>query len=356
VLSLGVLHGVLVQRQPFSAEDIAAFAARHAEDPAFAGPGVFFYEPFDLRTHVQPRVEYLPGRVEAKGSFASADLHVPSADLMEPNGIDVRAYFDALASGQQAEFERRYLYDVTPTRDDRPFFFDMLRYDRAASWGYAHVRVLVGLLGSVLLLSVLLILLPVWGRSTASGRFNLRALGYFASVGLGFLFVEVWLLHRFAMYLGHQSRSLVIVLSSLLLATGLGALFGERLWPEPRRRVRVACAGLLIWLGLGALGLTALQEQTWSLALPLKALITLGFVLPLGALLGLPFPAGLAWVEREARAAAPWCIGVNAFASVLASVLVVPLSMFAGYAAVLATGIVLYAAAGLLSRSFETGL
>jgi hypothetical protein len=64
-------------------------------------------------------------------------------------------------------------------------------------------------------------------------------------------------------------------------------------------------------------------------------------------------PAGLAWVARQAPAAAPWCIGVNAFASVVASAVVVPASMFAGYSAVLAAGAALYAVAGALSRGFD---
>jgi hypothetical protein len=352
VLSVGVLHGVLVQRRPLSPADAAAFAARYSGPDPGAGVRIFFYEPFGLVTQAQPRLEYVPGRVEAPGSLASADLGIQPADLLAPDGTDVRAFFDALSRDRLAEFQSRYNFDVAPTRDDRPFFFDIFRYDRAATWSYYHVRVLLGLLGSVLLLSVLLIVLPVWGRRASSAGFNWRALGYFGAIGLGFLCVEVWLLHRFGMYLGHQSRSLVVVLAGLLLATGVGALFGERLWPEPRRRVAIACVGVWVWIGLGALGLEPIQDASWSLAFPLKALLALGFVLPLGALLGLPFPAGLGWVEREARLAAPWCIGVNAFASVLASVAVVPLSMFVGYGAVLATGLAMYAAAGLLSRRF----
>lgn len=353
VLSLGLLHGVLVQKQPFSDEDAAEFAARFApDDPDFDGLRIFFYEPFGFPMQTPARIEYLPGRVHAPGSLDHAELALDPATLAPTDGSDVRAYFDALARGELARFQRRYSCDVAPTSDDRPFFFDLFRYDLAPTWSYHHVRVLVGLLGSVLLLSVLLIVIPVWGRRTASARFNLRALGFFASIGLGFLLVEVWLLHRFAMYLGHQSRSLVIVLSTLLCATGTGALLGERLWPEPRKRVLIASAGVAIWAGMGWFGLGALQELSWTLPLWARAVLTVSYVTPLGAVLGLPFAAGLRWVEREARSAAPWCIGINAFASVLASVAVVPLSMFAGYSAVLAAGLGLYLAAGWLARGF----
>ena len=46
---------------------------------------------------------------------------------------------------------------------------------------------------------------------------------YFGAIGLGFMFLEVSLMQFFGIYLGHPTYGITVVLSSLLLSTGLGS-------------------------------------------------------------------------------------------------------------------------------------
>lgn len=65
----------------------------------------------------------------------------------------------------------------------------------------------------------------------ASLRGSRLVLGYFACLGLGFIFVEICLIQRLVLFLGSPVYSISAVLSSLLISAGLGALASGRLAP-----------------------------------------------------------------------------------------------------------------------------
>ena len=147
-------------------------------------------------------------------------------------------------------------YDVSPPTDDRPFFFQTLNIlsgsSHAAEVGTEReqsvtlLRRLVAILGGLVFV---LVLLPVAarGRLPRGPGFG-RSTLFFACLGFGFMFVEIPLLQRLAVYLGHPSYSTTVVLGSLLVGAGFGASLAARI-PESRRRV----AGLLVPLAVGAL-------------------------------------------------------------------------------------------------------
>ena len=62
---------------------------------------------------------------------------------------------------------------------------------------------------------------PFPGRT----RFGL----FFAAIGLGYFAIEIALLQRFGLFLGHPNYALSVVLAALLVATGAGALASERI-------------------------------------------------------------------------------------------------------------------------------
>jgi hypothetical protein len=147
------------------------------------------------------------------------------------------------------------------------------------------------------------------------------------------------------MYLGHQSYSLGIVLSALLLSTGVGAFVGERVLPSVGRNVAAGALGIALLLLGGHLALPAFLDATASASFAARIVVAVGYTALLGACMGLPFPAGLRWARRSAPDAVPWYVGINGFSSVVATIAVVPVSHAFGYAAVMWTGGALYALA-----------
>jgi hypothetical protein len=315
-----LLYGILVSRKPFTPRELAEIR-NHLAPPEFEGFRVFIYEVFGGRTHERIALVHQPGG--------------PSLPVFE-------TFFAQAAKGDTSAFEREYPASVVPATDERPFFFDYTRYDLPTFWAQPHLRLLAGLLSSIVFLALGLILAPLavgsWRRNQRpTGSARVVAPLLFAFVGLGYLLVEVWLIHRFAMYLGHQTYAMSAVLGTLLIATGIGATVGERLLPAPPRRLLV---GVLATVGLllaGYFGLPGLLESSWGQPLPVRALMTLAFLGPLGFVMGLPFPAALSWIAGRHPGAATWCIGINAFASVIATVAATPLTLMFGYPAVIFT-------------------
>jgi hypothetical protein len=260
-------------------------------------------------------------------------------------------FFDNVANGSLEASTKLYPWDISPTRDDKPFFFDIWQYGRAETWRSPHVIALRNLLISVIGLSLLLILLPLRKLRARAGAASVRSAPlYFASVGLGFILLEVWLLHSFTMYLGHQLYSLSIVLATLLVATGVGALVGDRLWPEPGHRARVGSAAVVATAVLVWDAMPHALEASWHASLFVRAAIAIGFIAAIGFVLGQPFVAGLGWLRRREPARVPWCIGINGFFSVIGSVCVVPLLLGFGYVGSFGVSLACYALAALLAR------
>ena len=63
-----------------------------------------------------------------------------------------------------------------------------------------------------------------------------HALAYFSLIGAGFMLVQIPLIQRFSVYLGHPTYAVAVILFSMILATGVGSLLSDRLRIEKDRR------------------------------------------------------------------------------------------------------------------------
>jgi hypothetical protein len=331
--NVGFAYGVIVRKQPWTDSEAAALEAL-LRPHHFRGIDIYYYTRHGIRLDRPTVFDYLPSRASA--------------------GV-IGTFFELSAASKLAEFAAHAPVDISPPTDERPFFFDLYRYNRIETWTTApHVRALASMLGAILALSLLLILLPLRALRASSGRATSAAVPLlFASIGLGYVVLEIWLLHRFSMFLGHQAYSLSVVLSSLLVATGAGAALGERVLRDPGKRAWLGTLAVLGSLLVVTLLLDPVLDAAWDAGLPVRAACAIAFVAPLGLALGQPFAAALSWLRDHDPARVPWCIGINAFASVVASVGIVPLAMGAGYHGVLLTGAGLYALAALCASSLR---
>jgi len=157
------------------------------------------------------------------------------------------------------------------------------------------------------------------------------ALFYFAAIGTGFMLVQIPLMQRFSVYLGHPTYSVAVILFSNILAAGVGSLLSDRIDLD---RMGRGLALLPVGIAANLLGWTvALQsiiDATIQFDLPWRVAVVTGVVAAAALPLGMCFPIGLRLVQRISDDAAPWLWGVNGAAGVLASVSAVGLSMWAG--------------------------
>ena len=285
--------------------------------------------------------------------------------LYSPSTPETNPFSDLLASNDPYRFARTYGYNVSPVTDNAPFFFFTLKPDRILNdlglhrgidWK-VNLGVLVLLLVLVIsAMAVLLFLILPLLLQRRRARSSPLALFYFVAVGLGYILVEIAFIQRFVLFLGHPTYALTVVIFLLMLSSGAGSLY-SRLW-LPRAD--------MAWLPL-LLVITALLADVIFLPSRLAALVGLGFgyrllisavlLVPLGFVMGMPFPTGLRALAAAASKrssdessdnAVEWAWAMNAAASVLGSVLAMVIAIQFGLTITLACG----AAAYLLALAF----
>src|SRR6476659_4483937 len=112
---------------------------------------------------------------------------------------------------------------------------------------------------------------PGWGRW----------LTYFGALGAGFMLLEVALLQRFVLLLGHPVYSLTVTLFSLLLGTGLGSLISRRIEPARVRDITVmAIVGVALVASAAALWLAQLIDIGIPWALPTRIAFAVALIAP----------------------------------------------------------------------------
>jgi hypothetical protein len=239
------------------------------------------------------------------------------------------------------------LLDLTVPTDNRPFFFNQLRFRdipmavRLLMRGELRAGVIQGnlvasialalILGIAALAVVFVILLPLrTATNLVPPQLVAAGTSYFALIGLGFMFAEISLLQYFSVFLGHPIYAMGVCLFSLILSSGVGSLTSDRLRITSMARFAVWAILIGVYLTLLQSTLTHLFEVTTGQPLPVRIAICLVVVMPAGFLMGFAFPTGMTLVEAVDESPTPWFWGINGATGVLASVLAVVVGMAYG--------------------------
>jgi len=286
-----------------------------------------------------------------------------------PEASDYLALKDLLGSPDREKFYSAYPFDVRPATDNHPFFFHFFTWEQipdilaslGRTWqpfGGSGFLVLLALLGLVILLSAVLVIAPltlpglmrgIQGRarnphqlsSFPSSQPALLILAYFTLIGLAYLLVEIPLIQRWILLLGHPTYAFSAVVLAILLFSSLGSATARATW-LPRRwslAALVICALITPWVTQAVTSATLGWPTFWQVVISILGLA------PLGILMGLPFPFGLRQMEGASASWMAWAWAVNGCASVIASVLAAILSLTSGFNAVLWLGALAYAGA-----------
>jgi spermidine synthase len=276
----------------------------------------------------------------------------------------------ALMGREAKAFLDRYVFDVSPTRDDRPYFSHFFRWDKAQAlfqhlgreWlplielGYLFV---IATLVQALLASGLLILLPLFflrrvqrhsgkGGSEAGAIDVMGTVLYFGCIGLAFMFLEMALIPKYGLLLSHPIYSAAVVLASILVFAGLGSLCVGAFESRWRGFLWIPVGGIFLWVAFQVLA--GDRMVGWALALPLwgRAALAVGMIAVLSFFMGWLFPSGLRSMARGFPGLVPWAWGVNGCASVIGAVLGKCLAVSVGFRVLMITAWVLYLVAALL--------
>jgi hypothetical protein len=306
VLQDGIRHLFLMKRSPFTAEEVQR-----------------------VREYTQQTGKVI--------------LHDPVA----PAG---NTFFDVfLAAKDTKKLIESNQIALTPVSDDSPFFFQMIRWRNLKLDLLKNFRgnsildplvvpvgqmALITALGLGIILSVVLLAIPISKKAVPKdGR--IKWLGYFVALGLSYIIVEVVLMQRLALFLGHPTYSVTTVLFAILLFSGLGSA-----WSDRRRGSTAAVVRPVLWLLPVAIILLVfavppLMRALIGLPHAARLVIAIAIIAPVAFLMGVPFPAGIRAVGVTNPKHIPWAWAANGCASVIGSVCAVLGAMAWNFSAML---------------------
>lgn len=253
----------------------------------------------------------------------------------------------ALASGRGlAGMATPHGLNYDATTDERPFFFNQERLGLSSLFQTGAVALLLNLFLGVTVLTLLCIVLPLLLARIALRRSDSALLCFFAAIGAGFMLIEISMLQRLVVFLGHPAYSLSVVLFVLLLASGIGSRLSVLVRDE---RLAVHGVRLLALLAvvLAAAGSAALPlvEAFRAAEAPVRIAVSAALLAAMGIPMGMAFPLGMRLATGLRAQLAPWLWGINGAVSVLASVLAMLIAMVYGISVSFWTGVASYLAA-----------
>ncbi|MCP3977283.1 MAG: hypothetical protein GY720_22570, partial [bacterium] len=275
---------------------------------------------------------------------------------------------EMLAATDPGPLYAAYEFDISPPTDDHPFFGHYFKWNQAGdvldslgrTWqpfGGAGYLVLVAFLALATVSAVVLIVAPLAVRRRAGGSrlaapAGLRwwTVGYFGLLGMAFLLVEIPLVQLYILLVGDATTAFAVVLFAVLVASGLGSMISPRVpWAFAAMMLTVMAAAYPFLIrGLTTVALPA--------PLPVRVIVGAAAIAPLGFLMGIMFPRGIAHLELRAPQLVAWAWGINGTASVTSAVTAALLALAFGFSFVLGIGAAGYGLAALLAMQANRSL
>ncbi len=334
-----------------SAWNVRVLIARDAFTPGRVARLQAFCDERSFDLSYAPGVDALAAGRTVWNELAPVSLD-PNDAVMASGVTDAIAAEAALILGGTAPPDA---FDRSPITADRPWLAPLVRLG-ALGLALARVEVLpqqeipllvnVAVLAQALLMALLVCALPLFSRRALGVRAGLlgRALVYFPALGLGFLFVEIALIEHASLLLGDRISGFALVLTAMLVFSGLGAMLAGRFVADPRRGLLLAVLVVLAWSLVALFGLRPGVMALLDLPVVLRVLAVVLAVAPLAVAMGLPFPLGLDRFQAEGPGLLPWAWALNGAFSVIATPLANLLAHAEGLSLLLFAGVLCYGA------------
>jgi hypothetical protein len=301
--------------------------------------------------------------------FSAADLEtlkvaVPRAKMQMvylPGSTVDNSFRQLLTTNDLNKFFDSYPFDVRPVSDDRPFFFytvqprDLWQFVMHASHATADYKVnnalpvLFGLVAISIVATIIVLALPplVLKQNLPTEKGSLRGLLFFMFIGAGYILIQVALIQKFVLFLGHPTYALTVIIFSMLLSSGIGSFVSKNIVRGDFARLSLVMGLIVAAVMVLAAVVAPISEGGVSLPFAVKVLITVSLISPVGFAMGMPFPTGLTLLEQSMPASVRWAWAINAASSVLGSAAAMFLAIYLGLKMTLVIGGLFYLAAWL---------
>ncbi len=246
------------------------------------------------------------------------------------------------------ELSSKQFFDISPSTDMRPFFFNQARLSMPlavskmaisppsgahyVSMGQAKAtfNLYIIIIFSFIMVGFVIIAPLLKTVEDKGSTFIKAGTLYFILIGLGFMFMEISLLQAFGVFLGHPIYGLSVVLFSVILSAGIGSFVSEKL---PLTTISRQSIWALLVCGYGiflAFSLSDIFHVYAEADIFIRVLISIAIISPVGVLMGFAFPTGLNLTEKFDSRATSWFWGINGAAGVLGSSLAIAFNIALG--------------------------
>jgi hypothetical protein len=263
-----------------------------------------------------------------------------------PEDTTLRGIISSRSAEDLDESLERSSYNIAPPTDEDPYFFNMLRLRSIMQHPGSEpgvirgnifaTQTLIGLILSLFVLTLITIIVPLATRTRmerrtgGSGRFLWAAAFYFSLIGAGFMCIEIGLVQRLSVFLGHPIYALGILLSTIIASAGIGSFISESL-PIWRSRWLLALpvvTGATVVIEQQALRMLVSAMITSPISVRIAA--SVATIFPLGILLGFFFPIGMRLARSAVETEMAWYWGLNGVFGLLFTALAVFFSIYSG--------------------------
>ncbi len=297
---------------------------------------------------------------------------VTADDVNRYTILDEPHYYNAAQAilfGDRQAFYENALFYVRPATDDRPHFFRFLKLETMPElvrqmggqwlhymeWGYL---VLLATIGQAALASVLVILLPliVLARRPEVRGAKKWTLLYFACLGAAFMFLEIGFIQIFMRFLAYPIYAVTVVLTAVLIFSGLGSLCAGMWRGRKPHLVAIAAAAICLLTVAYLRLLPGLFAAGAGWPDPVKIAVSIAFLAPLAFFMGLPFPSALQLVSDRAENLVPWAWGINGCFSTTGATLATFTAIHIGFTQLLGLAAIIYITAAFALYALEARL
>ena len=268
---------------------------------------------------------------------------ITAAERVQFNSMEDDNFFydlEGMFSSQRKKIIREYDFNIQPATDNKPYFYQFLRwkkhFDLVESIGeksmvFLELGYLIALVTfiQVIILALLFIILPLFKIGLKGGN-KAWIILYFSALGIGYMFLEIVFIKYFVLYLGHPIYSVAIVISIMLISSGLGSYYSSWLKMHQKSLLKITgiIAGLIL---LYSFFIGIFLSTTVGLPNVLKIAISAVIIALPSFFMGMPFPLGLKFVDRFKKSNVPWAWGINGCVSVISTSLAVIIAVEMGF-------------------------
>lgn len=276
-------------------------------------------------------------------------------------------------------FTESFTKGTEPATDDKPFFDQNIGFENLTIDGIKETfsqndkailalkdkpvaeTTLLAILIQCILVAGLFILLPLKifkkedlsDKSETGKSFSMdkKFLLYFACLGLGYIILQISLIQKFTLFLGQPVITLLTVVSTMLVGSGIGSFYSGKFFRNNKKRLYIIFGIIALLVLVIGFFSPLIYESMVRMDLLWRIVISVLIIFPLGFFMGMPFPIGISMILPDENRFVSFAWGVNGFFSVIGTVSAIILAMMVGFKAVFIFGALIYLIALILILS-----